>query len=398
MPTVMRQRSFKYLPLSLRLATVGGVATPLVLRGTPLPASRSEIFSTAEDNQSSVEVNLAIGERPLVRDNVAIGRYTVRGIPPAKSAVPQVKVTFEVDTSCAVVVRTEIEGTDLKGEQKYDPPIDLSDDKISQLLQEAEENKTQDEQALQHVEAVNRANSLLRTAEERLKARPNGALSAAVAALGLSLQASDSAIIRDKTEGVQRLLTPTFDIFGSDSFASFFAKPKTPSKAKRTQTPRSGRGVSAVQSTSQNVTLGKIFGGGSFTLDPQLCFVLMPFSAAQQPLYEDHLKPTVESAGLRCQRADDIPAISLITWDIWERVNRARFLIAELTGQNPNVFYELGLAHALGKDVILLTQSMDHVPFDLKAIRCIVYEFTPRGTQKLVTRLKATIDALMKLG
>src|SRR5262249_34564754 len=129
--------------------------------------------------------------------------------------------------------------------------------------------------------------------------------------------------------------------------------------------------------------VGKIFGGATFTLDTLLCFVLMPFDPKFQPLYEDHIKPTVDGAGLRCQRWDDVVGTRQITLDIWERINRSRFLIAELTEQNPNVFYELGLAHALSKDVILLTQSMDFVPFDLRIIRCIVYEFTPRGTQKL---------------
>ena len=142
--------------------------------------------------------------------------------------------------------------------------------------------------------------------------------------------------------------------------------------------------------------LGRIFGGTSFTLDPQLCFVLMPFDVTFQPLYDDHIKTVVSRSGLRCERADDIRGPTLITWDIWERINRARFLIADLTDQNPNVFYELGLAHALSKDVILITRSMDFVPFDLKTIRCIKYDFTPRGTQELEKGLSETIAVLMK--
>jgi len=122
----------------------------------------------------------------------------------------------------------------------------------------------------------------------------------------------------------------------------------------------------------------------------------MPFDTKFQPLYDDHIKPTVVRAGLRCERADDIKGTTMITWDIWERINRARFLVAELTGQNSNVFYELGLAHALSKDVILIAQSMKFVPFDLKTIRCIVYDFTPRGTQKLEKDLAGTIGVLMK--
>jgi hypothetical protein len=133
-------------------------------------------------------------------------------------------------------------------------------------------------------------------------------------------------------------------------------------------------------------------------LDPQLCFVLMPFADSLQPIYDDHIRPTVEKAGLRCERADDIKGVSLITWDIWERINRSRFLIADLTDINANVFYELGLAHALSKDVILLTQSMDFVPFDLKAVRCICYDSTHRGTQRLEAGLAKTIAALIKAG
>ena len=124
----------------------------------------------------------------------------------------------------------------------------------------------------------------------------------------------------------------------------------------------------------------------------------MPFSDRFQPIYDDHIRPEVQRAGLRCERADEIRGTSLITWDIWEKINRARFLIADLTDRNPNVFYELGLAHAISKDVILLTQSMDFVPFDLKALRCIVYEFTPRGVQLLENKLSETIASLMKVG
>lgn len=124
----------------------------------------------------------------------------------------------------------------------------------------------------------------------------------------------------------------------------------------------------------------------------------MPFSDKLQPLYEDHVASVIRKAGLRCERADEIHGTSLITHDIWEYVNRARFLVAELTDRNPNVFYELGLAHAISKDVILLTQSMDSVPFDLKALRCICYDFTPRGVETLEKALSATIEVLIKAG
>src|SRR6266487_1062547 len=115
----------------------------------------------------------------------------------------------------------------------------------------------------------------------------------------------------------------TAPTFGSFDFGNFFGTPKRPTTAKATP---------AVQPVDQRIatqvhqqTLGKIFGGTTFTLDTQLCFVLMPFDTKFQPLYDDHIKPSVEGAQLRCERADDIHGTSLITWDIWERINRARF-------------------------------------------------------------------------
>lgn len=95
-------RQYEFLPLSIRIATVGGVATPLVLRGTPLPTRRSDVFSTAADNQASIEVELCIGERPLTRDNTALGKFILHGVPPASRGIPQIAVEFSVDVTCTV--------------------------------------------------------------------------------------------------------------------------------------------------------------------------------------------------------------------------------------------------------------------------------------------------------
>jgi len=230
-----------------------------------------------------------------------------------------------------------------------------------------------------------------------LEQSPNEKLSEAVAAVGLALASKDSAKIREEGDGLERLLNPPGAAPFSDIFADFFqAKPLSRAPKKSRVVKRTGPPEQELASSPPPPSLGRIFGGGNFTLDPQLCFVLMPFDAALQPLYDDHIRGIVEGAGLRCERADEIRGTTLITWDIWERINRARFLVAELTHQNANVFYELGLAHALSKEVILLTQSMEYVPFDLRTIRCLCYEFTPRGTKKLEKDLAATIEALMK--
>ena len=127
-------------------------------------------------------------------------------------------------------------------------------------------------------------------------------------------------------------------------------------------------------------------------MNEDLVFVLSPFGEPFDTIYEDHIRSAVESIGeLSCLRADDIYDNRPIIEDIWRCTTEARILIAELTGRNPNVFYETGVAHTVGKEVVLITQSMEDVPFDLKHLRCIVYEYTPRGIAALEQNLKNTI-------
>ncbi len=397
------QNTFSFLPLSIRMETVGGIATPLVLRGTPLPTKRSETFSTASDNQSTVKVSLFIGERPLSKDNLLLGEFHLNGIPPSPKATPQILIEFSVDQICVVTARATLKGSELFAEQIFSPTQNLTEDYIAKVLEDAESSRMSDDESVRKIEAVNRANTLIAKAEEKLKIGSNSKISEAIANLGLALASGDSESIREKSDILDEALAPNIsDLFSSfnDIFATTTKQTQNrsiPNKKKSSPNHNipAKQGIASTQSTH---LLGKIFGGGVFTLDPQLCFVLMPFAEKFQPLYEDHIRPTIENAGLRCERADEIQGTSLITWDIWEKINRSRFLIAELTDQNPNVFYELGLAHALSKDVVLLTQSMDFVPFDLKVLRCILYEFTPRGIQKLEKSLEATITALMKIG
>lgn len=397
-------RRFSILPLTVRVETLGDIATPFVLRGTPLPTKRSDTFSTAADNQSSVEVSLLLGERPLAQDNLKLGTLKLTGIPPAGRGLPQIKLEFSVDETCAVTARVTLQGSMVSTEQKFDPPCHLSDSLIAKALADAESARAADDAAIRKIEAVNRAKGLITKAEEQLAAGSNAKLNAAVAALGLSLASGDSDKIRAKSDELQSVLSPAPNFDFSEVFGDFF---RTPARDQAGSKKSSNTATSAKRSTpsEQGLTssvhspvLGRIFGGGTFTLDSQLCFVLMPFADKFQPIYEDHIRPAIERAGLRCERGDEVRGTNLITWDIWERINRARFLLAELTDRNSNVFYELGLAHALSKDVVLLTQSMDFVPFDLKPLRCICYEFTPRGMQKLEKALAETIGTVMKIG
>jgi hypothetical protein len=108
--------------------------------------------------------------------------------------------------------------------------------------------------------------------------------------------------------------------------------------------------------------------------DKDICFTIMPFGGWFDVYYERIYQPAIEAAGLVPRRADDLYQPSAIVHDIWDLTKRAKVVLAELTGKNPNVFYELGLAHALARSAILVTQSMDDVPFDLRALRVIVYD------------------------
>ncbi len=323
---------------------------------------------------------------------------TLDGIPQSGRGQAEVKVEFSVDSTCAVTARASLLGSRLSAEQRFELPEELSDGFIAKVLADAESGRASDEAELHRTEATNRAKGLVAKAEEQLSHGANAKLSESVAALGLALAAGDSNRIREKSDTLEGVLSKAA-VFSGFHFSDLFGTARSSSKpAARRPNPMSRSVLPEQRLTSQPhpQILGKIFGGMNFTLDPQLCFVLMPFDMSFQALYEDHVRPTVVRAGLRCERADDIRGTALITWDIWERINRSRFLVAELTGQNSNVFYELGLAHALSKDVILITQSMEFVPFDLKTIRCVVYDFTPRGTQKLERELAETIGTLMK--
>lgn len=123
------------------------------------------------------------------------------------------------------------------------------------------------------------------------------------------------------------------------------------------------------------------------------CFVVMPFNALYQTEYENIIKPALTELNIICVRGDEIYARQRIMDDIWHSIRRCRFVIAELTGRNPNVLYEVGLAHAIGKPVIVLTRNGDDVPFDLKDLRYIFYDVNDPFWGE---NLKISIQSLVK--
>ena len=193
-------RSFPFLPLTIRIETLGGIATPFVLRGTPLPTTRSETFSTASDNQTAVEIGLLMGESPLSQNDLRLGTFKLDGIPPQESGIPRVRVEFSVDKTCIISARAILEGSELSSKQKIEPPQELSDSFIAKMLANAESTRTDDESSVRQIEATNRANRLIAQAEERLKLGSNASMSKAIAALGLALASGESEEIREKSD------------------------------------------------------------------------------------------------------------------------------------------------------------------------------------------------------
>ena len=154
--------------------------------------------------------------------------------------------------------------------------------------------------------------------------------------------------------------------------------------------------LAELERQSRIVRINPIFQGREFLIDEGLAFVLSPFTEPFDTVYEDHLKPSVESlSGLRCLRAADINDNRPIMEDIWKSINEARIIISDLTGKNPNVFYETGIAHTIGKEVVLITQSIADVPFDLRHLRCIVYEYVPRGMATFEQNLTNTVANIL---
>lgn len=157
--------------------------------------------------------------------------------------------------------------------------------------------------------------------------------------------------------------------------------------------------VRRIEKEMNMIQISPIFGPAAYEIDPRLAFVLMPFTDELTEIYTTLIKPTVESYGfgLVCKRADDIKSNRAIMQDIWKSVCEARLIVADLTGLNPNVMYELGVAHTLGKETVLIYRKDENIkfPFDLAHIRRIEYENTPVGGTKLVAELKATIQAIL---
>jgi molecular chaperone DnaK len=156
-------------PLSLGIETLGGVMTKLVERNTTIPVRRSEIFSTADDNQSSVDVHILQGERPMARDNKSLGNFRLEGIMPAPRGVPKIEVTFDIDANGILNVSAKDQATGKEQKITITNTSNLKEDEIERMVKEAEAHRAEDEQVKQQIDQKNQADSLCHSAEKMLK-------------------------------------------------------------------------------------------------------------------------------------------------------------------------------------------------------------------------------------
>ncbi len=184
-------------PLSLGLETLGGVATKLIERNTTIPTKKSQIFSTAEDNQSAVDIHVVQGEREFARDNKTLGRFRLDGIPAARRGVPQIEVTFDIDANGIVTVRAKDLGTGKEQHITITASTNLSDDEIDRAVEEAKAFEAEDKKRKEGIDARNEADSLVFQTEKTIEE------------LGDKLENADKERLQGEVSKVKDLLKET---------------------------------------------------------------------------------------------------------------------------------------------------------------------------------------------
>jgi len=196
-------------PLSLGIETLGGVSTKLIDKNTTIPTKKSQVFSTAEDNQPAVSIKVLQGEREMASDNKILGNFELVGIPPAARGTPQIEVTFDIDANGIVSVSAKDKGTGKEQKIQIQASGGLTDEEIKKMVKDAEANKEADKKKRDSVDARNQADSLVFSTEKSLKehgdkvsTEEKKAIESGIADLKKSLEGVDSEDIKKKTQNL----------------------------------------------------------------------------------------------------------------------------------------------------------------------------------------------------
>ncbi|OQA24052.1 MAG: Chaperone protein DnaK [Firmicutes bacterium ADurb.Bin354] len=186
-------------PLSLSIETMGGIATKLIERNTTIPTKHSQVFSTAADNQTAVDINVLQGERQFAKDNKSLGQFRLDGIPPARRGVPQIEVTFDIDANGIVNVSAKDKGTGKEQHITITAGSNMSDDEIDKAVKEAQEYEAQDKKRKEAIDARNDADSMVFQVEK------------ALGEVGDKIDASEKASVQAEVDALKKLLEDTKD-------------------------------------------------------------------------------------------------------------------------------------------------------------------------------------------
>jgi molecular chaperone DnaK len=192
-------------PLSLGVETLGGVMTKLIERNTTIPVKRSEVFSTADDNQSSVDIHVLQGERSLAKDNKSLGVFRLEGLPPARRGVPKVEVTFDIDANGIINVSAKDQATGKEQQITINASGNLSDDDIERMVKEAESFAAEDEKLKKAIEVKNQAEALCYNVEQQLKEAGDKVPAEDAEKATQAIEALRTAIKEEKAEDMERL-------------------------------------------------------------------------------------------------------------------------------------------------------------------------------------------------
>ncbi|NNE22913.1 MAG: molecular chaperone DnaK [Rhizobiales bacterium] len=213
-------------PLSLGIETLGGVFTRLIDRNTTIPTKKSQVFSTADDNQNAVTIRVAQGEREMAQHNKMLGQFDLVGIPAAPRGVPQIEVTFDIDANGIVNVSAKDKGTGKEQQIRIQASGGLSDDEVEQMVQDAEANAAEDAKRKELVEARNHAEALIHSTEKTVKEHGDkvseadrSAIEGAIAELKTELEAEDAQAITDKTNALAQVAMKLGEAVYQDSQA-----------------------------------------------------------------------------------------------------------------------------------------------------------------------------------
>jgi len=197
-------------PLSLGVETMGGVMTVLIPRNTTIPVKKTEVFSTAEDNQTAVDIHVLQGERPMAADNMSLGRFRLDGIPPAPRGIPQIEVTFDIDANGILNVTARDKATGKEQKVTITASTNLSENDIERMMREAREHEAEDKRRKELVEARNNADSLayqtekvLRDLGDKVPAGERHSIEEKISQLRETLKGEDLNAIRQQTEALQ---------------------------------------------------------------------------------------------------------------------------------------------------------------------------------------------------